>query len=52
MKKNYTITKLLKKSIEKQITNTIDERCIFLCYQPVLPNSIKIKQKKYSKSKV
>lgn len=47
MKKNL-LTKLLQKTAEKQINDTINQKCIFLCYQPNIPESlickIKLKQ--------
>lgn len=44
MKKIKCISKLMKKATKKQINDAIDERCIFLCYQPKLPNSMKCKK--------
>lgn len=35
----------IKKSSDKQINNTIDGRCLFLCYQPKIPKNIKDKVK-------
>lgn len=33
--------KLLKKAAHKEIQNTSRNRCLFLCYQPKLPKSLK-----------
>lgn len=33
--------KLLKKAAGKEIKNTSKNRCLFLCYQPKLPKSLK-----------
>lgn len=37
--------KSIKKSSDKQISNTIDGKCLFLCYQPKIPKSIRDKIK-------
>lgn len=39
------ILKGIKKSSDKQISNTIDGRCLFLCYQPKIPKNIRDKVK-------
>lgn len=39
------ILKGIKKSSDKQISSTIDGRCLFLCYQPKIPKNIKEKIK-------
>lgn len=36
---------LTKKLIDKQINNTLEGRCIFLCYQPKVPSKLKEKLK-------
>ncbi|WP_455685003.1 cyclic lactone autoinducer peptide [Thomasclavelia sp.] len=33
--------KFLKKAASKEIQNTTKNRCLFLCYQPKLPKSLK-----------
>lgn len=39
------ILRSIKKSSDKQINNTINGRCLFLCYQPKIPRKIKDKIK-------
>lgn len=48
MNKNKTIETLLKKITQKQINDTIDGKCIFLCYQPTIPKSLLKKKTKSS----
>lgn len=36
---------LIKKESQRQIENTINGKCIFLCYEPKIPLSIKKKIK-------
>ncbi|WP_305139858.1 AgrD family cyclic lactone autoinducer peptide [Thomasclavelia cocleata] len=42
---NNKLKKIIFKSIknvaDKQIENTIDGKCLFLCYQPKIPQNIK-----------
>lgn len=38
---NKMILKSIKKLADRQINNTIDGKCLFLCYQPKIPVSLK-----------
>lgn len=42
---NKMILKSIKKIADRQINNTIDGKCLFLCYQPKIPASLKKKVK-------
>lgn len=42
---NKKLLKSVKKLADKQIMNTIDGKCLFLCYQPKIPTSLKNKVK-------
>ena len=42
---NKKILKSVKKLADKEIHNTIDGKCLFLCYQPKIPKSLKKKVK-------
>lgn len=35
----------IKKIADKQIKNTVDGKCLFLCYQPKIPATLKKKVK-------
>lgn len=49
MKQKNVINKMLKQIADKQINDAVNGRCIFLCYQPDLPKSLKIMKKEKSK---
>lgn len=42
--KNFLLT-LVQKQTQRQINNTIEGKCIFLCYEPRIPQSLKKKLK-------
>ena len=42
---NKRILKSVKKIADKEIKNTIDGKCLFLCYQPKIPVSLQKKVK-------
>ena len=37
------VLKSIKKISDKEINNTVKGRCLFLCYQPKIPKSLKRK---------
>ena len=39
------IMRSIKFLAEKEINNTIDGKCMFLCYQPKVPNKLKLVKK-------
>lgn len=49
MKKENQISRKLLKKVkdvsDKQINNTIEGRCLFLCYQPKIPKKLRFKVK-------
>lgn len=47
VKKNMEkhVLRKIKVLSDKQINNTIDELCLFLCYQPKVPKELKRKVK-------
>lgn len=40
-----TILNKVKRLSDKQIENTIEGKCLFLCFQPTIPKKIKNKMK-------
>lgn len=40
-----TLLNQLKKQVDKELKDTLDGKCLFLCYQPHIPISIKNKIK-------
>lgn len=42
---NKKILKSVKKLADREINSTIDGKCLFLCYQPKIPVSLKKKVK-------
>ena len=42
---NKKILKSIKKMADKELHNTIDGKCLFLCYQPKIPKNLKKKVK-------
>lgn len=44
MKKTNYVLNSIKKLTERQIDDAINQKCIFLCFQPKLPNSINNKK--------
>lgn len=42
---NKKILRSVKKLADKEIHNTIDGKCLFLCYQPKIPKTLKKKVK-------
>lgn len=48
MKQKKVIPNIMKRITQKQINDTIDGRCIFLCYEPKIPKKLlkKISEKK------
>lgn len=41
-----TCIKLIKKVVDKEVKDAVRNKCLFLCYQPELPDGIKRQQKK------
>lgn len=39
------ILKGIKRESDKQISNAVEGRCLFLCYQPKIPKNLKEKVK-------
>lgn len=42
---NKKILKSIKRLADKEINNTIEGKCLFLCYQPKIPVDLKKKVK-------
>lgn len=42
---NKKLLKSVKKLADKEINNTVNGRCLFLCYQPKIPAPLKKKVK-------